>query len=108
MLADLKLMLGFAEDDTEPEAKLRLIISQTTSRLKLLLGGIDPPVEMEHIILDVSIMRFNRIGSEGYSSHSVEGESISLADNDFAGYMNEIQAWLDLQTESSRGKVRFL
>lgn len=108
MLADLKLMLGFAEDDKEPEARLRLILSQTTSRLKLLLGGIDPPVEMEHIILDVSIMRFNRIGSEGYSSHSVEGESISLADNDFAGYMNEIQAWLDLQTESSRGKVRFL
>lgn len=108
MLEDLKLMLGFSADDTEPEAKLRLIISQTTSRLKLLLGGIDPPVEMDHIILDVSIMRFNRIGSEGYSSHSVEGESFSIADNDFAGYMSEIQAWLDLQKESSRGKVRFI
>lgn len=108
MLADFKLMLGFAEDDIESETKLRLILSQTTSRLKLLLGGIDPPVEMEHIILDVSIMRFNRIGSEGFSSHSVEGESISLADNDFTGYMSEIQAWLDSQKESTRGKVRFI
>lgn len=108
MLENLKLLLGFSTEDTEPDAKLRLILSQTTSRLKLLLGGIDPPTEMDHIVIDVSIMRFNRIGSEGYSSHSVEGENVSFSDNDFAGYMSEIQAWLDMQKDSSRGKVRFL
>lgn len=108
MLENLKLLLGFSAEDTEPDAKLRLILSQTTSRLKLLLGGIDPPTEMDHIVIDVSIMRFNRIGSEGYSSHSVEGENVSFSDNDFAGYMSEIQAWLDMQKDSSRGKVRFL
>lgn len=108
MLENLKLLLGFSAEDTEPDGKLRLILSQTTSRLKLLLGGIDPPAEMDHIIIDVSIMRFNRIGSEGYSSHSVEGESVSISDNDFAGFMPEIQAWLDRQKESSRGKVRFI
>lgn len=108
MLENLKLMLGFSAEDTEPDAKLRLILSQTTSRLKLLLGGIDPPTEMDHIVIDVSIMRFNRIGSEGYSSHSVEGENVSFSDNDFAGYMSEIQAWLDMQKDSSRGKVRFI
>lgn len=108
MLENLKLLLGFSTEDTEPDAKLRLILSQTTSRLKLLLGGIDPPTEMDHIVIDVSIMRFNRIGSEGYSSHSVEGENVSFSDNDFAGYMSEIQAWLDMQKESRRGKVRFI
>lgn len=108
MLDKLKLLLGFAADDTGEDEKLQLIIAQTVARLKLLLGGIDPPEEMDHIIIDVSIMRFNRIGSEGYSSHSVEGESISISDNDFAGYMSEIQAWLDMQKEISPGKVRFL
>jgi hypothetical protein len=53
-------------------------------------------------------MRFNRIGSEGLSSHSVEGESLSFTGSDFDGFMGEIQAWLDLQKESTRGKVRFL
>ena len=108
MLENLKLLLGFSADDAEQDAKLQLIINQTTARLKLLLGDIEPPEEMEHIIVDVSIMRFNRIGSEGYSSHSVEGESISLTENDFDGFMPEIQAWLDSQKESRRGKVRFL
>lgn len=108
MLENLKIMLGIAADETDQDAKLNLILSNTTARLKLLLGGIDPPDEMNHIILDVAIMRFNRIGSEGFASHSVEGESQTFADRDFDGFANEIQAWLDSQKDNTRGKVRFL
>lgn len=108
MLENLKLLLGIPAEDTELDEKLLLIVKSTTARLKLLLGGIDPPDEMDHILLDVSIMRFNRIGSEGLSSHSVEGESLSFSDSDFDGFSAEIQAWLDSQKESSRGKVRFI
>lgn len=108
MLENLKLLLGIAEDDTDLDAKLKLIISNTTARLKLRLGGIDPPDEMNHIVQDVVLMRFNRIGSEGLSSHTVEGESLSFSDNDFASFEGEIQAWLDAQKESTRGKVRFI
>lgn len=106
MLDNLKMMLGI--DDAEQDVKLNLILSNTKARLKLLLGGIEPPEEMNHIVLDVAIMRFNRIGSEGLASHSVEGESLTFSDHDFDGFTNEIQAWLDLQKESTRGKVRFL
>lgn len=108
MLENIKLLLGIAAEDTDVDTKLKLIVSLTTARLKLLLGGIDPPEEMNHIIIEVTIMRFNRIGSEGLSSHSVEGESLSFTDSDFDGFMTEIQAWLDSQKESTRGKVRFL
>lgn len=108
MLENIKLLLGIAAEDTDLDTKLKLIVSNTTARLKLLLGGIDPPEEMNHIILEVTIMRFNRIGSEGLSSHTVEGESLSFTDSDFDGFMTEIQAWLDSQKESTRGKVRFL
>lgn len=103
MLDNLKIMLGDDQD-----AKLTLIMSMTKSRLKLLLGGIEPPEEMNHIVLEVSLMRFNRIGSEGLKSHSVEGEILTFSDHDFDGFANEIQAWLDSQKESTRGKVRFL
>ena len=109
MLENLKLMLGIAADDADRDKLLELLISQTTARLKLLLGGIEPPEEMEHIILEVSVIRFNRIGSEGMTSHSVEGESLSFnAADDFSGFTDEIQAYLDKQKDNSRGKVRFL
>lgn len=106
MLDNLKMMLGIEDEDQD--VKLNLILANTKSRLKLLLGGIEPPEEMNHIVLDVAIMRFNRIGSEGLASHSVEGESLTFSDHDFDGFANEIQAWLDSQKESTRGKVRFL
>lgn len=105
MLDKLKLMLGIEEADLDE--KLSLILSGATSRLKILLGGTEPPQEMEHIILDVAIARFNRIGSEGLTGHTVEGESLTFTENDFDQFSDEIQAWLSRNSES-RGKLRFI
>lgn len=108
MLDTLKALLGFGKDDTEQDKTLNLILDITRRRLKQKLGGIDPPLELEYIVIEVSVIRFNRIGSEGLTSHSVEGESLSFNDDDFSGFNNEIQAWLDSQKDTTRGKVRFL
>lgn len=109
MLDDLKIMLfGEVVEDATKDAQLKLIISGATSRLKILLGGLEPPESMNTIILEVATARYNRIGSEGMSSHSVEGESMNFAESDFAGYMDEIQAYIDSNKEVKKGKVRFL
>lgn len=107
MLDNLKLMLGIA--DTSQDKRLLWIISATTARLKMLLGDVDPPESMDYIIEEVSIARFNRIGSEGMSSQSVEGESINFNNNDFEAYMDEIQAFIDKQSVTEKkGGFRFL
>lgn len=106
MLESIKLLLGIAT--TDRDALLKQIISSATARLTVLLGGMEPPESLDYIIIDVCIRRFNRIGSEGMTSHTVEGESISFSDSDFAGFEGDIQAFLDTQKESARGRVRFL
>ena len=109
MLDKLKLMLGLEDEiNAVLDTKLTLILDSTKARLKMLLGGIEPPEDMNHIILEVSIKRFNRIGSEGLTGHTVEGESLTFVERDFDEYTGEIQAWLNAQKESKRGKVRFL
>lgn len=108
MIKELKIMLGIDENDVSIDNKLNLLISNATKRLKMLLGGIEPPAEMQYIIIEVAIMRFNRLGSEGLSSHNVEGESLSFIDDDFAPFSDDIQAFLDTQKVGSRGKVRFI
>lgn len=108
MLNELKLLLGIDPTDTSRDDLLKLLISTATARLKLLLGGIEPPVSMDHIIREVSIIRFNKIGSEGMSAHTVEGESQTFTADDFAAFAEEIQAFLSSQTQSKRGKVVFL
>ena len=108
MLEDVKELLGIAEDDKTMDTRLNIIIAATTKRLKVLLGGLDVPDDLKYIVTDVSIMRFNRIGSEGLSSHSVEGESLFFASNYFEPYMDDIQSYLNAQKEATKGKVRFL
>lgn len=104
MLSDLKLMLGIDGEDK----RLALIVADVTAQLKNRLGGIDPPESLDYIIRGVSISRYNKIGSEGLTSHTVEGESLTFAASDFDEYADDIQAFLETQKESAKGKVRFL
>ena len=56
----------------------------------------------------MAIIRFNKIGSEGLFAHTVEGESLSFSEDDFAGYRDDIQAYLDQQKDARKGRLRFL
>lgn len=108
MLEDLKILLGIPAEDESLDNKLRVILDSVRSRLKALLGGQEPPNELDYIVTDVAIIRFNRIGSEGLSSHTIEGESQSFTQDDFAAYRDDIQAYLDSQKNARKGRVRFL
>lgn len=108
MLDKIKNLLGFAADETDNDEKLKTLISFAIARLKMLLGGIEPPEALDYIIVEVTVARFNRIGSEGLSIHTVEGESLHFTNDDFAGFSNDIQAFLDSQKETTKGKVRFI
>lgn len=109
MLETIKQLLGIS--GTGSDSLLNAIIALTQSRLKVLLGGANAvPESLVYIVTEVSIRRFNRIGSEGLQSHSVEGETMTWPDDDFAPFDDDIQAYLDAQKDAgtSRGRVRFL
>ena len=106
MLEEIKIILGIA--DNALDSQLNIIITNATARLKMLLGGIDVPESLNYVVTEVSVKRFNRIGSEGVTSHTVEGESMSFSDDDFAEFAGDIQAYLDSVAAAKKGKVRFL
>lgn len=108
MLSTLKELLGVEKSDTSQDKKLLWLLDTAEARLKLLLGGVTPPDEMEHIVIEVAIIRFNRIGSEGLKSHNVQGEELTFQASDFAGYEDEIQAFKDSQNSDSKGGIRWL
>ena len=47
MLKDLKLLLDINPEDKSQDKKLQWILKSARARLKFLLGGLDPPPEME-------------------------------------------------------------
>lgn len=103
VLESIKKLVGIDEND-----QLNTIITLTESRLKALLGVDNVPSELEYIEVEVAVRRFNRIGSEGASAHSVEGESWTFSDDDFSAFEEDIQSWRNRQQDQMKGKVRFL
>lgn len=111
MLDKLKLMLGLTDADETTTAVLEQIIEIVSSRLCILLNESIVPSELEYIVVEVGIARYNRIGSEGTRQHTVQGESMNWdTDDDLKPYLDDIQAWLDAQDEPStnKGRLRFI
>ena len=105
ILENVKELLGNPKNIDD---KLNVIIELTQKRLGNLLSVKEVPEELEYIVVEVSVIRFNSIGSEGVSSHSVEGESMSFNDDDFDSYDKDIRSWLNNQSDLKKGSVRFL
>lgn len=107
MLEQIKKLLGIELSDRSQDDLLKTIIELTSNRLCVFCGEEEVPKVLRYIVTEVSIVRFNRIGSEGFSSHGVEGESISWNDDsDFASFMDDITAWK--QNNRTGGVLRFL
>ena len=70
------------------------------------------PAQLEYIVDEATILRFNRVGSEGMKSESVEGHSVTYDMGDVLDpYESSIQDYLDsLEPEPDRkkGVVYFL
>lgn len=110
MLDKILTLLGLDNPTEQVQDKVETIMEMTEQRLMLMLGLSVIPEALSFVVVEVTIARYNRIGSEGTSSHSVSNESMSWSDDDFAPYKDDIQTWLNAQEEptTTRGRVRFI
>ena len=112
MLNKILILLGLDSPTQAMTDRIETIMELTEQRLAFLLGlpVNSIPTELSYIVVEVTIARFNRIGSEGVSSHTVQGESLSWTDDDFKPYMDDIQEWLNAQDDvnTTRGRIKFI
>lgn len=90
-----------------PEERLDIIVRRTRERLWVILGISQDyiPQELEYIVMEVALKRFNRIGQEGMQSYSQEGLSMTFAESDFEEYASEIEAWQKSNEEENNKKI---
>lgn len=96
-------------EDGQQDDVLDILISNVSRHLKAKLGK-EIPNSLEFIIEEITIRRFNRIGTEGMQSESVEGHSITFYDleKEFAPYEDIIDDNKDDDSNGKRGKVMFI
>ncbi|WP_086349931.1 phage head-tail connector protein [Candidatus Enterococcus clewellii] len=116
MIEQVKLFLGIT--DEIQDKLLQLIVEDSNDRIIAVINMFaklnetepvkDIPEELKFVHRDVSIKRFNKINSEGASSDSEEGRSISWE----ASYLSEYEDLLDQYTKpkkvAGKGTARFL
>jgi hypothetical protein len=104
---DVKILLMGAGENQD--ALLNLIIGNTEASLKLRIGAKSVPDELNHVVVEVAIKRFNRLKNEGMSSYGQEGETITFSTDDFNDFADDIDAWLDANaTPKTLGTLRFV
>lgn len=115
VLEKLKRKLSFSVVDEEKDALLLDLIGDTMDHFRLIaesLSGTYPeaiPIKFEFIIKEVAEKRFNRIGSEGMTSESIDGHSVSYEEqkNDFNPYLSAMERTYDV-TKSRDGRMYFI
>ena len=75
------------------------IVNITEAKILNYINATEMPVELEFVLIELSVQRFNRIGSEGIASESIDGKSVSY-DDDFVGYKHYLDDYI------SRNSIR--
>lgn len=88
-----KIFAELTSPTTAVDKKQAHIVDITERRLKQLLSVDVVPETLEHIVLEVSIKRYNRLTSEGMNSISQSDLSETFNNNDFEEFMDEIDEW---------------
>jgi len=79
-LAKLKIMLDIAIDDISQDGELQLLLDDIQTDLLTWTNRIAFPVPLESIQRQIAVMRYNKKGVEGQSSHSEGGIGRSFED----------------------------
>ena len=89
LLNRVKTLLGITDNDE----LIYEIIEITKEKILNYINQKELPGELEFILAEMAISRFNKIGSEGFSSESTDGKSISYED-DFEIYKQYLDDYL--------------
>ena len=110
-LAKIKRRLGIAQDDTAENDLLADLVDDAESYFKILTGSVEIGSKYNFIIENVVYKLYGRKGSEGVTSETVDGYSVTYQDWDnlFKPYMDILNKDFGLDgSQRQKGKVTFL
>ena len=97
LLNRVKILLGISENDE----LVHEIIELTKDKILNYINKTELPYELEFVLVELAIKRYNRIGSEGISSESIDGKSVSYED-DFESYKHHLDDYM-IRNSNSKG-----
>lgn len=94
----LKTLIGVDLDEND-EARVKIYIQQAKQAIMVYVGqyveGDEFPQDLNYLVDQLTLDKYNKFHNEGMNSISEEGLSISWNANDLKEYLPDLQAWID-------------
>ena len=100
LLNRMKVILGINDN----EELLLEILDITKSKILNYINEAELPLELEFVLIELAIQRYNRIGSEGVASESIDGKTTSYEDN-FESYRQYLDDYMSRNNTSKGFKL---
>lgn len=108
-LEEIKRSLSIDEFDTKQDELLLDLEKRVGNAICSYLGVTSTPAELEWILVEATIARFNLIGSEGISVQNIEGNSTTYRNDDVVvQYQSHLAIWKENHRTTPSRRVRFL
>ena len=91
LLNRIKTLLGII--DSYNDKLIEEIIEITKEKILNYINEKELPKELEFVLVELAIERFNKIGSEGIASESIDGKNVSYEDN-FGNYKTYLDDYI--------------
>lgn len=86
MLSTVRTLLGVTDQDVV----LNAIVELNTRALLNRIGVKVLPLELEYIVVETTVSRFNRLGSEGLASEGIDVIRQTFTEDIFSPYQKDI------------------
>lgn len=109
-LKRIKTLLGL-ELDTDDEERVKYYIEQAKQAIMVYIrpyvDGDIFPIELNYLVDQLALAKYNKFHNEGINSISEEGLSMVFNSNDLKDFLPDIQAWIDAtgKDDSTQGKA---
>ena len=99
----IKLILGI-KDDAKDEV-LDEIIELCKAPLLSYIGESSVPSQLDWLLIEMCVIRYNRLNSEGLNSESIEGGSVSFITDIFSIYKEHLDIYIANKSSIKKGAV---
>lgn len=101
MLETLKLMLSINDD--KKDKLLSQIISLCEAPVLSYINENVLPTQLNWLVVEMAIIRYNKLKSEGVTSESIDGGSVSFIDNAFNLYKQDLDTYILNKNKNKKG-----
>lgn len=106
MKSRVKTLLNISVADASRDGLIDTLINLSEQKVLPLINADSIPISLEFIVVEMVINRFNRLGSEGINSETVEG--IAKTYNSLGNELEPYMAYINEYNKASKAKFRFL